>query len=84
MKNITKAQLAAENAALRKQLGDALFDLALWKGKAEGSLREIDMLRKGYLHPKSGKPIPTFLLPEHMQRAKEMAMKSGITVKVGA
>ena len=69
MKNITKAELAAENAALRKQLGDMELQHAIELHTAKG-----------------GKPIPRFLqreLPLHMQRAKEMAIRSGRSVKVG-
>lgn len=65
MSGLTKAQLAAENAALRKQLGDAQHDLHL----ARGGVRVPNSLRA---------------LPEHMQRAKQLAMSAGITVRVGS
>lgn len=64
----TKAQLAAENAALRAKVSQLELDLHIARGN---------------------KPVPMFLrtassLPEHMQRAKDMAMRAGITVKVSS
>lgn len=58
-------RLAADNHALRVQLDVALLDVAVWKGKAEGTVREVK-------------------LPAHMQRAKDLAIKAGITVRVGS
>ena len=87
MKTITKAQIAAENAALRKQVGDLKLDLEIAQSQAAADLAAAN---EALRIARGGVPIPKFLrashaqLPAHMQAAKDMAMKAGITVKVGS
>lgn len=90
----TKAQLAAENAALRAKVSQLGVDLERtelqtidFASRYSEATTRIDQLEAQLRAERGEKPVPQFLraaLPAHMQRAKDMAMRAGITVKVSS
>jgi hypothetical protein len=73
----TKATLAAENAALRKQVADLKLDIEIARQREAMSQRIIAAMTKPALRPQwqIGRA-------EAMAEAKEIAMHTGRSVKV--
>lgn len=88
---LTKAQLASENAALRRDISQLKIDLEIKRIEYVNACEHIEHLNDELRIARGEKPIPQFLrkqamakLPDHMQAAKDLAIKTGRVVKIDA